>query len=335
MPEDLYFSDSLPMKWLDADYQVTSREQEYISKKVYAVIRMKSVLPKILPTVQIGKGNKKWNVDVSIEPDPPKFDDNFLTEDLDESRITETSFYPVFMHKDYHIAMVDQDSSTNQAYFDMSLGTRTIRDFTGLMADYREKVLWRGYDISGPAALVANSQGSIDNKVKGILNTSGIGAFDAGAGEDSIIADAGDAVASLAIGAGDLVDGGYYGPYDMFFSPLVYKQFISNMNSTTHQTDIQALHNSTDIKGNKLLRNIDISKHLIGAAETTTTSNITLLDRMGPNGNPTIAIGEGYPLSNLPFKQHAAAQSGLLVWSGVVAVIRPGAITQDAAVKYA
>lgn len=333
--EQLYFSDSLPMEWMDADYQVTSREQEYISKKVYAVVRMKSVLPFVLPTVKIGKGAKRWLIDVSIEPDPPKYDDNFLTEDLDESRIEEKTFYPVYQHKDYHIAMTDQDSTINQKFFDMSLGTRTIRDFTGLMVDYREKVLWRGYDISGRGATAANPQGSIDHHVLGILNTSGIGAFDAGAGGDSIIADAGDAAASLAFGAADLIDGGYFGPYDMFFSPLVYKQFIANQNSTTHETDIQQLHRSTDIKGNKMLRNIDVSKHLIGAAETATTSNITLLDRRDPNGNPTIVIGEGYPISNLPFKQHAMAQSGLIVWSGCVAVIRPAAVTQDAAVKYA
>jgi len=327
------FSDSFPSTWLDADYQLMPRETESLDLIVYGVVRARGIVNNIFPQIPIAKGSKSHIVATEIEQDPPKFDDNFMKEDLDGVRKTEATFYPVFMHKDYYLYMTDIDASrSGNRNHNIDLKALTLRGSVATIADYREKVMWRGYDISGRAHAAANGQGSIDTASKGILNTTGILTCDVGAGGDSDVTAAGDGPASIGIAAGDLVPYHYYGPYDFIMSPGVYTQLIANQNSTTHIHDIERMQSMIDLRGNKLLRNLDVTPYLLGTAETTSTGAIVMFDRMTPANEPTCVLGEEYSINHYPTSQSQLGIKGKVLWAGIPCVLRPYAFTKDEAI---
>ena len=331
MPEDtVYFAESFPTKFVDAAYQLMTRETQSIDKVVRKVIRAKGVANKIFPSIKIPKGAKQHIIAIEIEQEPPKFDDNFMKEAQDTVRKEEATFYPVFMHTDFTLYMTDIDASRNP-FYDIDLKALTLRGATGTIVDYKEKVQWRGYDISGRANS-ANVQGSIDTHSKGILNTSSVQTFSSGAGGDSNLTAAGDGPATIGLGLSDLVTYHFYGPYDFVMTPGVYSQLAANQNSTTHIHDIERMQSMIDISGNKLLRAMNVTPYLLNTAETTSTGALILLDRKTPGGEPTVVLGDEYPVAHYPTSQNSLGIKGKVLWAGIPCVIRPLALTQDTSI---
>jgi len=331
---DPMFTDAKQMmEWVDASYQIMPREILGIEKTVYSVVRQKAIAQGIFPTVPIPKGLRQYAVATEVEQEAPRFDDNFNKEALDEVRKSEATFYPVFMHKDFALNMVDIQASNNQ-FYNKNLLNLTVGGTVGTMADYKEKVIWRGYNISGRAHAAANRQGLIDTNSKGIMDTSGVQAADVGAGGDSDITAAGDGPASVGIFVGDLAPYDYYGPYDLIISPGVYTKLVQNQNSTTHITDIERMHSMIDINGKKLLRNMDITKYLLGAAEAAQTGCMLFFDRKTPAGEPTCVIGEEFPIAYHPITRSRLGTSGKVIWAGIPMVLRPLAFSADAAIDW-
>ena len=335
MADELYFADTFPAKWIDANYQLMSREVQSLDKVVHGVIRQKSIANKIFPTIQIPRGMKKHTVATEVEQEPPKFDDNFMKEDQDEVRKTEATFYPVFMHKDFTIYMTDIDASRNNQYYNIDIKALTLRGSTNTIVDYKEKVIWRGYDIAGRANAAASGQGSIDSNSKGILNTTNVQTFSAGAGADADVGDAGDGPASVALAMAAIVPYEFYGPYDLIITPLVYTALTKNQNVTTHIHDIERMHTMIDINGSKLLRNMDITKYLLNTAETTSTGAMLFFDRKTPAGEPTCVIGDEYPVAHYPTSQNPLGVKGKVLWAGIPCVLRPYAFAQETTVTQA
>jgi uncharacterized linocin/CFP29 family protein len=330
--EDPLFTDATQMmEWVDASYQLMPREILGVQKTIYGVVRQKAIAQGIFPTVPIPKGLRQYAVATEIEQEAPKFDDNFNREALDEVRKEEATFYPVFMHKDFALNMVDIQAGNNQ-WYNKNLLNLTVSGTVGTMADYKEKVIWRGYNISGRAHAAANRQGLIDTNSKGIMDTTNVQTADVGAGGDSNITAAGDGPASVGIFVGDLAPYDYYGPYDLIISPGCYTQLVVNQNSTTHITDIERMHSMIDINGRKLLRNMDITKYLLGTAETTSTGAMLFFDRKTPAGEPTCVIGEEFPIAYHPITRSRLGTSGKIIWAGIPMVLRPYAFSQDAAI---
>lgn len=335
MEEVPLFSDSFPSRFIDADYQLMTREIQSLDKIVYGVVRAKGIVNKIFPHIKIPKGKKQHIVATEVEQEPPKFDDNFMKEDLDEVRKGEATFYPVFMHKDFVLYMTDIDASRSGAnYYNIDLKALTLRGSVGTIVDYKEKILWRGYNISGRAHAAANNQGLIDTNSKGIMDTTGVLTFDVGAAGDSNVTAAGDGSASIGLGLGDLVPYHYYGPYDFIMSPGVYSQLAANQNATTHIHDIERMQSMIDLHGNKLLRNLDVTPYLLGTVETTSTGAVIMFDRKTPAGEPTCVIGEEYPVAHYPTSQNSLGVKGKVLWAGIPCVLRPTAFTKDVAITY-
>ena len=161
-------------EWIDASYQVTARETQWIQNLILKVNRQKAVAQKRIPTKNIPNGTKKYTVETISEVTEPKFTDNFLKEDQMPIVKAEADFYLAFMHHDYRIAMTDAHAVANSQFHSQTLPDQTISALTASIADYREKVVWRGYDIAGRANLLAANQGVIDTNVLGIINTVGI-----------------------------------------------------------------------------------------------------------------------------------------------------------------
>ena len=333
IPEPIYFkgNDADMMPWIDASYQVTAREFRFVEKEIYEVSRQRAVAGSFLPTKQIGRGCKEWIIEVEDEGEAPKFDDNFTRESLHEVRKQEKTFYPVFMHQDFKVNMVDESATINSKFHDMSLQSQTVRNLTGNMAEYREKVYWRGYDISGRANVSANRQGSIDTSSLGILNTSGINTFNAGDG-DSTVTTAGDGMFTIANAAAALITDDFYGPYDIIFTPNIFSTLMANKNATTSRSDISLMNELTDINGAPMIRKMHMTKALLNAAEATATGSVCAIDRKTPNGKPTVMLGEAFPLMYLPGVQNPVFSKGSIIWSGIPGVLYPEADALDTGV---
>ena len=321
------FSDSFPTHWVDASYQLMSREVQSLDKVVHGVIRARTVAAKIFPTVRIPKGTKKYTVATEIETRPPKFDDNFMKEDTTEVRKEETDFYPAFMHNDFSLYMTDIDASRNQKFYSTDLKALTLRGATATIVEYKEKVIWRGYDITGRALAAAIHATTIDTHVKGILNTTSVQAFEAGIGADDNVTAEGDGPASVGLGASDLVVKHYYGPFDFIMTPMVYAQLLVNQNATTRMSDIERMMSLVDTNKQKILRRVHITPHLLGLAETTGEGAILMCDRKTPDGEPTCVIGDEYPVAHYPTTQNQLGVKGKVLWAGVAIVLRPLAFT--------
>ena len=323
-------------QWIDANYQVTPREYQSIQNRILKVVRQKAVAAKRMPSVKIPSGIKKYTIETIQEVTEPKFTDDFLKEDQMPIVKAEVDFYTAFMHHDYRISMVDQDASANSQFHSESLAQQTIGALTASISDYKEKVIWRGYDIAGRANAAAANQGVIDTDVLGILNTSGINTFNAGDG-DAIITTVGDGVIGASNAVVSLVADGYYGPYDMYVTPGVWGKLLSNKNATTQASDLQLIAGMEDGNGNRLFKSINVTKHLLPTVEASASeANWAVIDPKDPQGGPTVVILEGYPIMGLSHSPEAAiASKGKIVWSGCVGVLRPDAITWDENITYA
>ena len=329
------FSDSFPNRWIDADYQLMTREIQSLDKIVYGVVRAKGIVSKIFPSIKIPKGKKQHIIATEVEQEPPKFDDNFMKEDDDIVPKSEATFYPIFMHKDFSLYMTDIDASRSGGpNHNIDLKALTLRGSVGTIVDYKEKITWRGYNISGRAHAAANGQGLIDANSKGIMDTTNVQLFDVGAGGDSDVTAAGDGPASIGLGLQDLVTYHYYGPYDFIMSPGVYSQLAANQNSTTHIHDIERMQSMIDLKGSKLLRNLYVTPYLLGTAETTSTGAVIMFDRKTPAGEPTCVLGEEYPIAHYPTSQNPLGIKGKVLYAGIPCVLRPLAFTKDEAITF-
>lgn len=326
------FGDAELERFLDASYILDPKEIESIDRMVYSVVRHAEIAQKHFPTIQLPPGSKERHFYVEQEQDPPLFTDDFLAEDLDEVKKKVGKFYPIYMHKDFALTKVDIDASRSKNMFNIDAKRLTVRGSTASIVMYRERSIWRGYDIMGRSA--ANAQGSIDTNSKGILNadpfavgSAQIKTFEAGAGADDDIQAVGDGVASIGLAVNSLLATKYVGPYNFFMTPLVKAQLILNMNSTTHITDLERMQSMIDEKGNKILKSMDTSAYLINAAELTSTGAMVLIDPKTPMNEPTVGIGEVYPVTHYPTTQNPLYIKGKVIWAGCALVLDPNAVT--------
>lgn len=316
----------------DSDLLLTARETEEINATVYNVIWREAIAQKIFPTIPIRKGAKTHKLTIAQEPNPPLFTQDFLKESLDVVRRTELTFYVVYMHKDFMLSKVAMDASRTQKYYNMDVKLLHLRVIAETMASYKERVFWRGHAIGGKrnssGTFAAIPQGSINSNVVGIMNTTGVGTFAAGA-NDGNCGTAGDGPLSVSYAMVDLITQGYYGPYDVILSPFLYAQFILNRNATTFQTDLERMLSMVNKDKQAIIRKIWVTPYVMSATDTGAASTMVVLQRMTPRGEPTVVLGEEYPIRHYPMEQNAMGIRGKFIWAGTAMVIRPLAITMD------
>jgi len=316
----------------DSDLLLMEREKQEINATVYNIIWMEAIAQKIFPTVPIRPGMKEHKLTVAKEPNPPLFTQDFLKEALDKVRRDEKTYYVVYMHKDFQLSKVTIDASRSQKYYKMDARMLHIRVITETIASYKERVWWRGFDIggkrnsSGVFAALSTRQSGINANSVGILNTSGIDVFEAGAGGNDETGSAGDGPASVAKAMVELISHEYYGPYDVILSPSLYAQFILNRNSTTFQTDLERMLSMVNKDKQAIIRKIWVTPFLLNATDDGSASSMVVLQRMTPRGEPTVVLGEEYPVRHYPMTQNAFGVKGKVIWGGIPMVIRPLAI---------
>lgn len=335
MKEDL-ITDSIPQSWVDAQYSLFPREVEDLDRIVYGVVRHRQIIQNYFPTVPVPKGVRNRVIAIAQELREPIFDDDFMTEDIDEVKKAEFTYYLGFMHKDFKLNMIDIDASRNQKYYNTTIETLNIREAAKTITDYKERYLFRGYDILNPAKTAAIDQGLIDTDAAGLItSTTGDGTrntFQA-AGDNNGINSAGDGPLSIGDAMDSLIADQYYGPYNFFMTPDVYGQLAQNFNSTTHISDIERMQAMIDLKGNKILEAMDVTHYLIKAAAVADNGAMEMFQRKTPDGEPTAVILEAYPVQHHPIAMSSLGIKGKVIWGGTSSTLRLAAFTQETSVN--
>lgn len=332
------FSDSIPKSWVDAEYSLMPREVESLDNIVYGVVRNAAIAQKYFPTIQVPKGSRYRKLTIAQELNEPIFSDDFLTEELDQVTKKEHTYWLTAMHKDFRLGMVDIDASRNQKYYNVTIESLNIREASKTIADYKERVLWRGYDCLDRAKTAAHPQGLIDTKCKGIfLASEGDGSYNsfAAAGDNSGVDSAGDGPLSIGAAMASLIPDIYYGPYTFIMTPDVYAQLVQNFNSTTHISDIERMKAMVDLKGNKVLEALDVTHYLINAAAEADNGAMLMFQRKTNMGEPTCVIMESYPVAHYPTQMSSLGIRGKVLWMGCGAVLRMAAFTKETSVDLA
>jgi len=321
----------IPQSWLDATYSLMPREVESLDRVVYGVLRNIAIANKYFPTIPIKKGMRYHKIAVAQELDEPIFSDDFMTEDNDEVKKTEYTFWLAAMHKDFRLKMIDIDSSHNNDYYNVKLDVLNIREASKTISDYRERVFWRGYDILDKARTAAHPQGLIDNKVLGIVNATEVGTLNsfAAATDNAGINSAGDGPLSIGDAMSELITDLFYGPYVFIMTPDVYGQLAQNFNSTTHISDIERMWSMTDLHKNNILESMDVTHYLIKAAAAADAGSMLMFQRKTPDGEPTCVLGESYPVSHYPTQMSSLGTKGKVLWMGASMVLRPTAFALE------
>lgn len=313
------FSDGFPDYLLDAQYLLNPQEVRSIDKDVRRVIYRSAVAQKIIPTVQIDRGKTEHRVSIAQEPSAPVFSKDFLPESMDKIGKAESIFYLLGISKDYFISMVDIDASRNSDYHRDKIDALHLREMTALIADYKERVLWRGCDILGA------NPGDIDGNVKGILNTSSINTFHGGDG-DAVITTVGDGLYGLANAYKELIIDKMSPPFPTVMTPYVAAQLAQNINTTTLVSDLERIRGMTDIKGNQMISEIHLSDHLLNAADNGTASSWVFLAPKNNAGEDNVQIYESYPQWHYPITTNTLGIQGKCLWMGGVGVIRANGV---------
>jgi len=338
MKKQVSFDDTIDTRWIDASYALNPREVESLDRHVYGVVRNRAIAQKYFPTIQIEKGARHREIQIAEELSEPKFDGNFLREDLDEVKKKVVDYYLLPMHKDFQIGMIDIDASRNIGgkYADITIDTLNIREVTKTISDYKERSLWRGFDILNRLRTAAHPQGPIDGRVGGLIAnipaTAGTITSFSAAGDNLGINSAGDGPLTIGAAMASLIPNLAYGPYNFIMSPGPYAQLAQNFNSTTHWSDIERMQAMIDLKGNKILESMDATHYLIKTAEGAATGSFVAFQRKTPDGEPTAAILEAYPVTHYPTQHSSLGIKGKVLWMGAAANMRPEFFTLETAV---
>jgi len=333
----LMFADSIPKAWVDAQYSLMPREVESLDRIVYNVVRHRRIAEKYFPTVSVPKGMRYRKLAISQELREPIFSDDFMTEDIDEAKKSEHTYWLAAMHKDFRLKMIDIDASRNNKYYNISHEQLNIREAVKTIVDYKERVIWLGYGCLDAARTGAHPQGSIDGNVEGLFNCSlgdgTLNTFTAGAGANDGMDAAGDGPITVGKAMASLIPDQYYGPYNFVMTPDVYAQLAQNFNSTTHISDIERMKAMVDLQGNKILEGLDVTHYLIAAAATADNGAIVMFQRKTPEGEPTAVLMEAYPVSHYPTQMTSLGIKGKVLWMGNGSVLRLAAFTEETAVN--
>lgn len=325
----------IPRQWLDAEYALQPREVESIENVVYNVVRNKAVLQKWFPTKQIPQGMRTHEIKIALELDPPIYDGNFMVEDLDEVRTTPITHTLQPMHKDFQINMIDYHASQNQRYYSTRIDELNLREAVKTVADYKERLLYRGMDHLNRARDGANPQGIIDTTVYSLINPPTLpdsqNSFSA-AGDNAGMNSAGDGPLSVGAAMASLVPYLYFGPYVFQMTPDIYGQLVQNFNSTTHISDLERMKAMTDLGGNRILEGLDCTHYLIKAAAQADNGSMLMFQRKTQDGEPTGVILESYPITHVPTQESRLGIKGKVFWMGCFATIRAAGFTLETSV---
>lgn len=315
-----------PFNFIDANYVIHPRELERIDREVGMVQRVMAIAPKLFTTKDIGRGSNKYIDYYNQDPLDPILTKNFKTYEPGKEAMTEKAHYFIGAHKDYEFGMFEMDAS-RKPYLNDDIMTRTVREFTALVADFKERILWRGGDIK------SNNNKNIDDRVYGFVTHDDI--LDQTTVTD--VTTVGEGVNMITEMADLLMaDGIYKPPFPVIMTPKLYTRLMKNRNEYSDWTDLKNIMELGKEDNNPIVSGIYVTPHLLNVAQASDNAVCLMFKPTDQAGRPNGFIAESYPLWHYPMVLSTQlGNSGKVAWMGGAVIRRPDAFVKTTGITIA
>lgn len=311
------FGSMNPFNFMDTQYVIHPREMEKIDGEVASVMRAMAIADRLFQNVDVGRGKTSEKFYDNKDPLDPILSKNFKTYQPGVEATTESTVYFQGVHKDYSFGMVELDASRNGNYFNSNVLERTTQEFTALVQDFKERILWRGGDIR------TNNNSGIDARVKGLVNWTGIQTQTTTTDFTTV----GNATTAVVDSIKKLKNYHFKPPYVIVCTPWVYIQMLKNRHAYSNKTEIWEILNLGAEAGQNLISGIVSTPHLLKVDETTSTGAMYVIAMADHKGRSNIIIAESYPLWHYPLTLGTQiGVAGKFAWMGSMVIRRPPAI---------
>lgn len=302
-----------PFSYLDTQYVVHPREIEKIDGEVAAVMRAMSIADGLFENIDVGRGKLSTKIYENKDPLDPVLSKNFKTYEPGKEAATEKDIHFQGVHKDYEFGMVELDASRNGNYLNSDVLERTTQEFTALVADFKERILWRGGDIR------TKRNANIDARVKGLTNWTGIQTQVTTTDFTTF----GNMTTAVTDSIKQLKNYFFKPPYYVVCTPWVFIQALKNRHTYSNKTELWEILNLGNETGNSLISGVVSTPHLLKVDETTTTGAMYVICPTDHKGRSNIVIFESYPLWHYPLTLGTQiGVAGKFAWLGSLGIRR-------------
>jgi len=317
------FGSMNPFSYLDTQYTVHPREIEKIDGEVAAVMRAMAIADNLFENIDVGRGKLSEKIYQNKDPLEPILSKTFKAYQPGKEATTEEEIHFQGVHKDYEFGMVELDASRNGGYWNSDILERTTQEFTSMVMDFKERILWRGFDIR-----TGNTIGN-DPRVKGVVNWTGI--------QTQVTTDdfttVGNATTAIVDSIKALKAYFFKPPFYIVCTPWVYIQLLKNRHTYSNKTELWEILNLGKEVGQTLVAGVVSTPHLLKVDETTTNGAMYVIAPTDHKGRSNIVIFESYPLWHYPLTLGTQiGVAGKFAWMGSIGIRRPTAVCATTAI---
>lgn len=306
-----------PFSYLDTQYVVHPREIEKIDGEVAAVMRAMAVADGLFENIDVGRGKLSTKIFENKDPLDPVLSKTFKTYEPGQEAVTEEDIYFQGVHKDYEFGMVELDASRNGTLLNSDVLERTTQEFTALVADFKERILWRGGDIR------TKRNAGIDARVKGLVNWTGIQSQTTTTDFTTM----GNATTAIVDSIKMLKNYYFKPPFYIVCTPWVFIQLLKNRHTYSNKTELWEILNLGQETGYSQITGVVSTPHLLKLTETTTTGAMYVIAPSDNKGRSNIVILESYPLWHYPLTLGTQiGVAGKFAWMGSLGIRRAPAV---------
>ncbi len=302
-----------PFSYLDTQYVVHPREIEKIDGEVAAVMRAMAVADTLFENIDVGRGKLSTKILQNKDPLDPVLSKTFKTYEPGVEAMTEKDIYFQGVHKDYEFGMVELDASRNGGFVNSNVLERTTQEFTALVADFKERILWRGGDIR------TNRNASIDGRVKGLINWTGIQTQSTTTDFTTM----GNMTTAIVDSIKQLKNYFFKPPFWIVCSPWVFIQALKNRHTYSNKTELWEILNLGKETNNSMVAGVVSTPHLLKVDETTSNGAMYVIAPNDIKGRSNIVILESYPMWHYPLTLGTQiGVAGKFAWMGSLGIRR-------------
>lgn len=303
-----------PFSYLDTQYTVHPREIEKIDGEVASVMRAMAIGDKLFENIDVGRGKLSHKIYENKDPLDPILSTTFKAYQPGKEATTESEIHFLGVHKDYEFGMVELDASRNGGYWNSDILERTTQEFTSLVMDFKERILWRGGDIR------SNNNPGVGANCKGLVNWTGIQTQTTTTDFTTV----GNMTTAIVDSIKALNKYHFKPPFYIVCTPWVFIQALKNRHTYSNKTELWEILNLGKETGNDLIAGIVSTPHLLKVDETTTTGAMYVIAPYDHKGRSNVVILESYPLWHYPLTLGTQiGVAGKFAWMGSIGLRRP------------
>ncbi len=312
-----------PFSYLDTQYTVHPREIEKIDGEVAAVMRAMAIADTLFENIDVGRGKLSEKIYTNKDPLEPILSKTFKAYQPGKEATVEQEIHFQGVHKDYEFGMVELDASRNGGFWNSDILERTTQEFTSMVQDFKERILWRGFDIR-----TGNTIGN-DPRVKGIVNWTGIQTQSTTTDFTTV----GNATTAIVDSIKQLKAYFFKPPFYVVCTPWVYIQLLKNRHTYSNKTELWEILNLGKEVGQSLIAGVVTTPHLLKVDETTANGSMYVIAPYDHKGRANIVIFESYPLWHYPLTLGTQiGVAGKFAWMGSTGIRRVESIVGTTAI---